>query len=100
MRNSADVSERAELHEEKGNYLEAERLYKKALLLKSKESGETPELAPYLYNLGMSQYVNDHYDDALNSFHRLLDLLFLQQVFDTRFKECEHIRFNILKITF
>jgi tetratricopeptide (TPR) repeat protein len=79
MRNPADVLERAEIHEEKGNYMEAERLYKKALVLKSKECGETPELAPFLYNLGMAQYANDHYDDALNSFHRLLDLLTMQQ---------------------
>lgn len=79
MRNPADVLERAEIHEEKGNYMEAERLYKKALVLKSKECGETPELVPFIYNLAMTQYANDHYDEALNSFHRLLDLLTVQQ---------------------
>ena len=80
MRNSADVSERAELHEEKGNYVEAERLYKKALVLKSKETGEESfELVPYLYNLGMTQFATDKHDDALTSFNRLLNLLTLQQ---------------------
>ena len=34
MRNPADILERAEVLEEKGNYAEAERLYKKALALK------------------------------------------------------------------
>lgn len=76
MRNPADVLDKAELHEEKGNYVEAERLFKKALTLKAREAGDQSfELAPFLYSLGMSQYVNDHYDDALLSLTRLLDVL-------------------------
>ena len=80
MRNPADVMERAELHEEKGNYVEAERPYKKALSLKCKEVGDQSfELIPYLYNLGMTQYVNDRYDDALISLSRVLGLMTTQE---------------------
>ena len=86
MRNPADVLERAEMHEEKGNYVEAERLYRKALNLKavecdqaSKKDKDSFELAPYLYNLGMSQYANDHLDDALLSFSRLLNIMSAKQ---------------------
>ncbi|MBN8659728.1 MAG: tetratricopeptide repeat protein [Candidatus Melainabacteria bacterium] len=80
MRNPADVMERAELHEEKGNYAEAERLYKKALSLKCKEvGGQAYDLVPFLYNLGMTQYVNDNFDDALISLNRVLTLLTSQQ---------------------
>ena len=72
MRNPADVLERAEVLEEKGNYAEAERLYKKALALKSKDvDSNSTELIPYVYNLAMAQYVTDHLDDALLSFSRL-----------------------------
>ena len=90
MRNPADVLERAEMHEEKGNYVEAERLYRKALNLKAVECDQESkresikekdsfELAPYLYNLGMSQYANDHLDDALLSFSRLLNIMSAKQ---------------------
>jgi tetratricopeptide (TPR) repeat protein len=75
MRNPADILEKAEALEEKGNYAEAERLYKKALALKTKEVGSNSvELVPYVYNLAMSQYVVDHLDDALLSFNRLLSI--------------------------
>ncbi len=75
MRNPADILERAEVLEEKGNYAEAERLYKKALALKTKEVGSNSvELIPYVYNLAMAQYVVDHLDDALLSFNRLLSI--------------------------
>jgi len=75
MRNPADILERAEALEEKGNYSEAERLYKKALALKSKEVGsDSLDLVPYLYNLAMAQYVVDHLDDALLTFSRLLSI--------------------------
>ncbi|MBU6452223.1 MAG: tetratricopeptide repeat protein [Cyanobacteria bacterium REEB67] len=76
MRNAADILERAEVLEEKGNYAEAERLYKKALALKSKDvASNSSELVPYIYNLAMAQYVVDHLDDALLSFNRLLSIL-------------------------
>jgi len=75
MRNPADILERAEALEEKGNYAEAERLYKKALALKSKEvAANSSDLVPYLYNLAMAQYVVDHLDDALLTFNRLLSI--------------------------
>lgn len=80
MRNPADVMEKAELHEEKGNYVEAERLYKKALTLKTKEVGDRSyDLVPFLYNLGMTQYANDNFDDALLSLSRVLSLMTAQE---------------------
>jgi tetratricopeptide (TPR) repeat protein len=76
MRNPADVLERAEVLEEKGNYAEAERLYKKALALVSKDTASNSlELVPYVYNLAMAQYAVDHLDDALLTFNRLLSIL-------------------------
>jgi tetratricopeptide (TPR) repeat protein len=90
MRNPADILAKAEVLEEKGNYAEAERLYKKALALKSKEVGsDSTELVPYVYNLAMSQYVVDHLDDALLSFSRLLSIYS---------REDEHISGDIQEI--
>lgn len=90
MRNPADILDRAELLEEKGNYAEAERLYKKALALKTKEVGSNSnELVPYVYNLAMAQYVMDHLDDALLSFNRLLSIFSQEE---------EHITSDIQEI--
>src|ERR1700733_4671719 len=90
MRNPADILERAEALEEKGNYAEAERLYKKALALKTKEVGSTStELVPYIYNLAMAQYVVDRLDDALLSFNRLLAIFSQEE---------EHITSDIQEI--
>lgn len=91
MRNPADVMERAELHEERGNYVEAERLYKKALTLKAREVGDQSyDLVPYLYNLGMTQYANDRFDDALLSFSRVLNMMTAQE--DEINKEVKELR--------
>jgi tetratricopeptide (TPR) repeat protein len=95
MRNPADVLERAELVEEKGNYQEAERLYNKALSLKVRETGDNSlELVPYIYNLGLSQFVNDKLEEAELSFQRLLGIMLVKQSELTR--EIEEVR-NLLQ---
>ena len=65
-----------ESFEEKGKYFKAERLYKKALNLKSREvEGDSKELIPYLYSLGMVQAALDRVSDATSTLSRLLSLL-------------------------
>ncbi len=76
MRNIADVVVKAEMLEERGEYRKAERLYKKALVMQEKAVGEDhPELADYLYNLGMIQCALDKNTDAERVLNRLLTLL-------------------------
>lgn len=76
MNNIADVVVKAEMLEERGEYRKAERLYKKALVMQEKAVGEDhPELADYLYNLGMIQCALDKNTDAERVLNRLLTLL-------------------------
>jgi tetratricopeptide (TPR) repeat protein len=76
MKNIADVVVKAEMLEERGEYRKAERLYKKALVMQEKAVGEDhPELADYLYNLGMIQCALEKNSDAERVLNRLLTLL-------------------------
>lgn len=76
MNNIADVVVKAEMLEERGEYRKAERMYKKALVMQEKAVGEDhPELADYLYNLGMIQCALDKNTDAERVLNRLLTLL-------------------------
>ncbi len=76
MNNIADVVVKAEMLEERGEYRKAERLYKKALVMQEKAVGEDhPELADYLYNLGMIQCALEKNSDAERVLNRLLTLL-------------------------
>ncbi|MCC6977672.1 MAG: tetratricopeptide repeat protein [Candidatus Melainabacteria bacterium] len=76
MKNIADVVLKAEMLEERGEYRKAERMYKKALAMQEKSVGEDhPELADYLYNLGMIQCALDKNTEAEVVLNRLLTLL-------------------------
>jgi len=76
MKNIADVVVKAEMLEERGEYRKAERMYKKALVMQEKSVGEDhPELADYLYNLGMIQCALDKNIEAEQVLNRLLTLL-------------------------
>jgi tetratricopeptide (TPR) repeat protein len=76
MTREADYLSLAESFEEKGKYQKAERLYKKALDLKSKTvDGGSPELVPYLYNLGMVQAALDKTEDAYRNLGRVIAIL-------------------------
>ncbi|HEY9784605.1 MAG TPA: tetratricopeptide repeat protein [Candidatus Obscuribacterales bacterium] len=76
MRTIADVVKKAEILEEKGDYRKAERLYKKALVMQEKKVGfDHPELAAYLYNLGMIQSALEKNTEAERNLNRLLNIL-------------------------
>jgi hypothetical protein len=76
MARQNDYLNLGESFEERGKYFKAERLYKKALKLQQRGVDEmSPELIPYLYNLGMIQAALDKTSDALNTLGRLIDIL-------------------------
>ncbi len=73
---SYDYLSLGESFEERGKYQKAERLYLKALKLKSKEVGEqSTELIPYLYNLGMILAALDKQRESTHILGRLVTLL-------------------------
>lgn len=76
MARQNDYLNLGESFEERGKYFKAERLYKKALKLQQRGVDEmSPELIPYLYNLGMIQAALDKTSDALKTLGRLIDIL-------------------------
>lgn len=76
MARQNDYLNLGESFEERGKYFKAERLYKKALKLQQRGVDEmSPELIPYLYNLGMIQAALDKSSDALKTLGRLIDIL-------------------------
>lgn len=76
MARQNDYLNLGESFEERGKYFKAERLYKKALKLQQRGVDEmSPELIPYLYNLGMIQAALDKSSDALKTLGRLIDIM-------------------------
>ncbi|MBX9694952.1 MAG: tetratricopeptide repeat protein [Cyanobacteria bacterium] len=73
---SYDYLSLGESFEERGKYQKAERLYLKALKLKSKEVGDhSEELIPYLYNLGMVLAALDKAHESIHILGRLITIL-------------------------
>ncbi|MBX9671220.1 MAG: tetratricopeptide repeat protein [Candidatus Obscuribacterales bacterium] len=76
MTREADYLSLGEAFEENGKYFKAERLYKKALDMKSKTvDSMSPELVPFLYNLGMVQAALDKTADAYRTLGRVTAIL-------------------------
>ncbi len=77
MTRELDYLTLGEAFEERGQYLKAERFYKKALTLKAKQVIDpmSAELVPYLYNLGMVQAALDKTADACRNLGRLSAIL-------------------------
>jgi tetratricopeptide (TPR) repeat protein len=76
MTRETDYLSLGEQFEENGKYYKAERLYKKALDLKSKTVDPmSSELVPYLYNLGMVQAALDKTTDAYRNLGKVIAIL-------------------------
>ncbi len=73
MKTASELLTLGEAYEEKGDYLKAQRLYRKALTIQEKVSGlEDPVLAPFLYNLGFIQCALDNNADATQLLERYI----------------------------
>lgn len=76
MTREADYLSLGEQFEENGKYFKAERLYRKALDLKSKTvDSMSIELVPYLYNLGMVQAALDKTTDSYRTLGKVIAIL-------------------------
>lgn len=76
MTRQNDYLNLGESFEERGKYFKAERLYKKALKLQERGVDElSPELIPFLYNLGMIQAALDKTSEAVRTLGRLIDIM-------------------------
>lgn len=76
MTRETDYLSLGEQFEENGKYYKAERLYKKALDLKTKTVDTmSPELVPYLYNLGMVQAALEKTTDAYRNLGKVIAIL-------------------------
>lgn len=71
-----ELVKRAESLEEVGEYTKAERLHERALRHAARRYGNmSPELSPYLYNLGMIQAALEKYYQAEKTLVKLISLL-------------------------
>jgi len=73
MKFAQEMTALANAHEEQGEYGVAEQLYRRALKHQIKSVGkDSPELAPYIYDLAMICAALDHDDEARELFAWLL----------------------------
>lgn len=76
MKSADELQQLANICEERGDYAKAARLHRKALAFKEMTATkDDPELASYLYNLGMIHCANDMKQEAEKQFNRLLNIL-------------------------
>jgi len=73
MMNAEELRTLANTHEENGDYESALRLYRRALLIQEKSVGhDSPEMAPFIYDLAMINAAVDNDHEAENLFAWLL----------------------------
>ena len=69
------LNSRAQKFEDRGDYINAERLFSKHLMIKENELGtEHPDLAKYLYELGLLSFALNKYEKAENLLARALTI--------------------------
>jgi hypothetical protein len=75
MKTAIELQQLADICEERGDYVKAARLHKKALQSAERTYGvEASEMVSYVYNVGMISLALDDNQGATQQFSRLLQL--------------------------